>query len=138
MSPRWIRKLCAKYKDVDLKDVKYPLRMGRRPKGMPGRREESAILTYRQGAHLGATELADIIEEATGIHIPHNILHDMLKSRGMANTEPKKSNQRKWVRYERTHSNSIWHTDYKQMDDGRWFLYYEDDASRFVTGWGVF
>ena len=36
------------------------------------------------------------------------------------------------------HSNSLWHTDYKQLDDGRWFLCYEDDASRFVTGWGVF
>ncbi len=32
----------------------------------------------------------------------------------------------------------MWHTDYKQLHDGRWFLCYEDDASRFVTGYGVF
>ena len=32
----------------------------------------------------------------------------------------------------------MWHTDYKLLDDGRWFLCYEDDASRFVTGYGVF
>ena len=42
------------------------------------------------------------------------------------------------MRYERTYSNSMWHTDYKQLNDGRWFLCYEDDASRFVTGYGVF
>ncbi len=32
----------------------------------------------------------------------------------------------------------MWHTDYKQLDDGRWFIAYEDDASRFITGYGVF
>ena len=32
----------------------------------------------------------------------------------------------------------MWHTDYKQLDDGRWLISYEDDASRFITGWGVF
>ena len=32
----------------------------------------------------------------------------------------------------------MWHTDYKLLDDGRWFLCYEDAASRFVTGYGVF
>ena len=41
-------------------------------------------------------------------------------------------------RYEREHSNSMWHTDYKQLDDGRWFIAYQDDASRFITGYGVF
>ena len=32
----------------------------------------------------------------------------------------------------------MWHTDFKLLDDGRWFLCYEDDASRFVTGYGAF
>ena len=61
-----------------------------------------------------------------------------MKDAGFADTQPKKSRRRKWIRYEREHSNSMWHTDYKQLDDGRWFLCYEDDASRFVTGFGVF
>ena len=134
VSARWIRKLCARYRNIDLKDMAYPVRMGRRPNDISGRREESAVLTYRQAAHLGATEIEDIIEAATGIHIPHNTIHDILKSVGMANAEPKKSNKRRWVRYERTYSNSMWHTDYKQLNDGRWFLCYEDDASCFVTG----
>ena len=61
-----------------------------------------------------------------------------MKSNGLASDEPKKKGRRKWVRYEREHSNSMWHTDYKQLDDGRWFIAYQDDASRFVTGYGVF
>ena len=32
----------------------------------------------------------------------------------------------------------MWHTNYKLLDDGRWFLCYLDDASRFVTGYGTF
>ena len=28
--------------------------------------------------------------------------------------------------------------DYKLLDDGRWFLCYKDDASRFVTGYSTF
>ena len=30
------------------------------------------------------------------------------------------------------------HTDYKLLDDGRWFICYLDDASRFVTAYGTF
>ena len=138
VSSRWIRKLCARYRNVDLKDVVYPIPMGRPPNGIPGRKEHSAVLIYRQAAHLGADELEGVIEEATGVHIPHNAIHAVLKSEGLANTESKKGGKRKWVRYERTYSNSMWHTDYKQLSDGRWFLSYEDDASRFVTGYGVF
>ena len=79
-----------------------------------------------------------MIEAKTGIHIPHNTIHHILLENGLASEERKKKQRRKWVRYERTYSNSMRHTDYKQLDDGRWFLCYEDDASRFVTGWGVF
>ncbi len=32
----------------------------------------------------------------------------------------------------------MYHADYKQLRDSRWLLCYEDDASRFVTGYGVF
>ena len=85
VSARWISKLCARYRNVDLKDMAYPVRMDRRPNDISGRREESAVLTYRQAVHLGATEIEDIIEEATGIHIPHNTIHDILKRVGMAN-----------------------------------------------------
>ena len=56
----------------------------------------------------------------------------------MVEVQPKKSGQRRWVRYERTYSNSMWHTDYKLLDDGRWFIAYMDDAPRCIIGFGVF
>ena len=79
-----------------------------------------------------------IIRSLAGIHIPHNALHRILKGADFADTQPKKSRRRKRIRYERERPNSMRHTDYKQLDDGRRFLCYEDDASRFVTGLGVF
>ncbi len=59
---------------------------------------------------------------------------------GLAMEQSKKHARRKWIRYERVYSNSLWHTDYKQQlpADGRWLIAYEDDASRYITGYGVF
>ena len=50
----------------------------------------------------------------------------------------RKQTRRKWARYDYEYSNSMWHTGYKRLDDRRWLIVYEDDTSRFVTGWGVF
>ena len=92
--------------------------------------------------HAGAAALRESIRDQTGMNIPNGTIHSMLRDEGMAEAHPKKNRRRKWVRYERRYSNSMWHTDWKQirggMHDGRWFLCYEDDASRFVTGYGIF
>jgi putative transposase len=42
------------------------------------------------------------------------------------------------VRYEREHSMSLWHTDWKLLPDGSWCIAYMDDASRLITGYGSF
>ncbi len=136
VSVRWVQKLWKRYRDKDR--IAYPAPMGRPKKCAPGRRDHSAVLSAASTAVHGAASLERIIKSLTGIHIPHNVLHRILKDADFADTQPRKSQRRKWIRYEREHSNSMWHTDYKQLDDGRWFLCYEDDASRFVTGFGVF
>ncbi len=67
-------------------------------------------------------------------HPTHGILaHGAIGSRGT--WEPERP---KWIRSERTYSNSMWHTDYKRLPDGRWLICCMDDASRFITGYGVF
>ena len=86
----------------------------------------------------GAVRLERILDATARIHIPHNTIHRIMREKGLASKQPKKSARRKWVRYERTYSNSMWHTDYKLLDDGRWFIAYQDDASRFIVGYGVF
>ena len=44
---------------------------------------------------------------------------------------------RKYKCYQRKHSNSLWHTDWFQYKL-KWYILFEDDASRFVTGSGEF
>ena len=70
--------------------------------------------------------------------MPHDTIHKVLAGEGMAEAQPKKGGQRERVRFERTYSNTMWHADYKRLDDGWWFIAYMDDASRFMTGFGVF
>jgi putative transposase len=85
---------------------------------------------------LGAVNLETILTEQ-GAPISHNRIHHILKANGLAKTEPKKSKRRKWVRWERRHSNSLWHTDWFEYK-GKQYILYEDDASRFITGYGQF
>ena len=134
----WVKKLWARYRHAESAKITYSTRIGRPEAGLPGRREYSAVISARHKYACGAVKLEDRIRDDTGIHIPHMTIHNILAEDDYILRTPKKSRQRKWVRYERKHSNSMWHTDYKQLDDKRWFIAYMDDASRFITGFGVF
>ena len=138
ISARWVQKLCRRYAGIPIGSISYPGNLGRPRKSLPGRREHSAVLSAVSGECSGAVSLERTIERATGMHIPHNAIHTILRDADIAEEQSKKGRRRKWIRYERTHSNSMWHTDYKQLPDGRWFICYLDDASRFVTAWGAF
>ena len=138
VSEAWVKKLWARYRHRGPCRISYPAALGRPRGGLPGRREHSAVLSARYANEHGAVRLEADIEAGTGLHIPHNAIHRILAGEGLAERQRRKGGRRKWVRYERTHSNSMWHTDYKQLDDGRWFIAYQDDASRFITGFGVF
>ena len=136
ISVRRVQQVWRRFKDADA--ISYPEGRGRPRRRLSGRMEHSAVLAAAQSGPAGAVHLEEAIEEATGIHIPHNTIHEIMRDEYLAEKQDRKTGQRRWVRYERTHSNSMWHTDYKLLDDGRWFICYLDDASRFVTGWDVF
>ena len=85
---------------------------------------------------LGAVNLEKVLRHS-GVNISHNKIHKCLKSNGLANTEPKKGRRRKWVRYERKHSNSLWHTDWHETRLGQ-LIAYLDDASRYIVAYGIF
>ena len=73
------------------------------------------------------------------IHISYNVIHRVLLELGYANHEVSKQKRRKpWIRYERTHSLSLVHTDYHYCQDGRYFCTILDDASRKVLAAGEF
>ena len=92
----------------------------------------------RGGSHVGAVRLHERIKEQAGMIITYNKIHRVLGDEDPAAGQSNNSKRRKWIRYERAYSDSMWHTDCKKPDDGRWFLRHGDDASRFVTGYGAF
>jgi len=70
--------------------------------------------------------------------IPHNRIHRILIEEGIARPLHKKIKRKKWVRWQRRHSNSLWHTDYSDAEDGKQVIAYIDDASRKVLSCGKF
>ena len=114
----------------------------------PGRRrvpvteaESQIILDAYARYRVNALYLERKIEDDNdGLHINHNKIHRVLLMNNLAGKSRKKWIRRKWVRYEREHSNSLWHTDWHEIKDarwkGKWLTANEDDASRFIAGYG--
>ena len=74
----------------------------------------------------------------SGTLVPKGVVHAILPEYGEAVEHKRKQARRKWIRHGRICANSMWRTDYKRLDDGRWFVSYLDDASRLVVWRGVF
>jgi len=111
---------------------------GRR-RGPPVRLHDAAlVLKVYDELKVNALTLERVLRDVYRVKLPHNRIHMILKEAGRALPQLSKQKRRKWVRYEREHSMSLWHTDWKQLDTGEWWIAYEDDASRLVTGYGVF
>ena len=109
----------------------------------PGRKEKpiskeeiELIMAIRKANTYGAVSIERLLKQAKK-RMSHNRIHKILLHLDLANKEPKKSKRRKWIRYERKHTNSLWHTDWLEYK-GKQIIAYEDDASRFITGFGVF
>ncbi len=100
------------------------------------RRKRQIVLEIRKQHPLAAVTLEKILAEQ-GIHIGHNRIHRILKEEGLVKDEPHKQRRRTWIRYERRYSNSLWHADWFEEPHEQIILF-EDDASRFITGYGVF
>ena len=57
VSASWVRRLWRRFEGCEPKDIKYPARMGRPNNGIPGRREQSAVLSGRHRNECGARGL---------------------------------------------------------------------------------
>ena len=80
ISKRWVQKLYARYKYTESSQLAYPKPMGRPQKSLPGRLEESAVLSTRQRTYLGTTRLRGTIEKMTGIKIPYGAIFQILRA----------------------------------------------------------
>ena len=135
VSSVWVKKLWRRYRvDGKIPELKKP-----------GRRfieaseaEKDIINKAYQEYGTGAFVLERVLNASYGMHIPHNRIHRVMKSLGLAKEEHRKQGRKKWIRYERKYSNSLWHADWKLLDGYGWVIAYLDDASRFIVGYGLF
>jgi len=63
--------------------------------------------------------LENIIKQKYGLRINYIKINFVLKQRVLAISEPKKWHRKKWMRYERGHSKSLWHVDWHEIKDPR-------------------
>ncbi|MDG7051053.1 MAG: transposase [Nitrososphaerota archaeon] len=139
ISVRRVRQLRNQYRKTGIIPV---LGKPGRPKSSPlASDERDSIIKMYKIYRVGACYLERKLKER-GIRAGHNRIHRVLLEEGFAMNEPRKQRGRKWVRYEREHSNSLWHVDWHEIKDlrwkGMWLIAYEDDSSRFVVGYGVY
>lgn len=133
ITPQWTRELHRHYHTTS--QYPYPKKSGRKPRPIT-EEEKKIVLEIRKQHPLNAVTLEKILAEQD-IHISHNRIHRILKQEGLVKNEPHKQRRRKWIRYERRYTNSLWHADWFEQTHEQIILF-EDDASRFITGFGVF
>jgi putative transposase len=133
VTKRWAKELLRRYKRDGCLPV--PGKPGPTPKPVLAADIE-LVRFFKQKHGCGAVRLEAIMKK-NGVKLSHNRIHQALKIAGLAKNEPNKQHRKKWVRWEREHSNSLWHTDYYEFQ-GMHVIAYLDDASRLVTGVGVF
>src|SRR5271157_4378405 len=134
VSEQWCRALHRRFNDTPLYQIKLG-RPGRKPNTVPDE-DIQAVIRAKERYGFGAVN-TELVLKSNGINISHNRIHAIFKEFGLAKEEPKKQNKRKYVRYERYHSNSLWHTDYHAIMEQN-IVAFEDDASRFISGYGLF
>jgi putative transposase len=102
---------------------------------------EEIILETHHANNICPTRLEKKIEETHGIHIPHNRIYRVLLNHGRVEINMKKQQQRKYVRFERAHSMSMWQGDWNEIDlneSEKWLVAFMDASSCLITSIGVF
>jgi putative transposase len=135
VSARWARKLAQRYGKTPLYQIKTGI-CGRPAEPIP-EEDRKRVLAIYETTPMCAVKIEKSLDLAGKIHIPHNRIHRILLQAGKVKVCDKKIRRKKWVRYERRHSNSLWHTDFCEFE-GKLIISVIDDASRFIVGYGVF
>ncbi len=133
VSTRYINKIYYNYNTLG-KDTLY--RTGRKEKDII--EYEDIIINIRNNNPLSGPLSIEKYLLNKGIKISHNIIYKVLLKKNMVNEDINKKNQRKYIKYERKHSNSLWHMDWTKYNDNEKLIIIEDDASRFIVGFGVY
>ena len=138
ISPQYVRRLWIQFQSTGTIPV---LHKAGRPKKAIIQGMITEVLDHYDKMPAGVVRLACRIRE-TNQEISFRDAYSIMKSENMVTPSPAKSRKRKWVRYERRYSNAMWHVDWHVIKDSRLkglnLIVFLDDASRCVTGFGVF
>ena len=102
---------------------------------------ELVILDAYQICKSGPVILEKIMKTHYGLAIPHNTIYRVMLMHQLVIENPRKKGQRKWVRFERKHSMSLWQGDWKEFGfqgSKKWIVAFIDDSSRLITCYGMF
>lgn len=131
VTKRTVQYLWADYKKNGVEALKEK-QIGRKVDKIP-EQIRNAILEKRK-SNYGIRAIEALLKKE-GIKVSHNKIHRVLKAEGLVTPEPKKGRRRKYVRWERKHSNSLWQTDFCWQERLQcWIIAYLDDHSRFIVG----
>jgi putative transposase len=131
ISRRTVQKIWNSYKQNGL-DVLKEKPLGRKVDEIPSNIKQAILEKRKQG--FGIRKIEGLLD-LEGIKISHNKIHQILRGENLVKPEPKKARRRKYVRWERHHSNSLWQTDFCWQERlNCWIVAYLDDHSRFVVG----
>lgn len=138
VTKRRINQLKRQYKDEGIiPQLRNP---GRKKKPLDPEFEQIILEAYNI-YQSGPVILEKIIKVYYGVAIPHNTIYRVMLMHHLVIENTRKKRQRKWVRFERKHSMSIWQGDWKEFEfQGRkqWIVAFLDDSSRLITCYGVF
>jgi len=108
---------------------------GRKPFPVPFE-DIQKVIAKRLATRSNDRAIAQILR-GEGIEISHCRVYCILRSAGLIHMLKEKRKKKKWVRWERKHSLSLWQTDWTTFQDKQ-LIVIIDDASRLVVGWGLF
>jgi transposase InsO family protein len=140
ISERWVKHLYSRYRNDEGK-VPSPGRSGRPGVEIPVAEREAIRSAYR-AFKVGACRLVPVLRRYYGVDTNHMRVYRVMSEEGLLYSRARYRVKRRWVRWERERSNSLWHVDWHEMEDprlkGMQLIVYEDDASRRIMAHGVF
>jgi transposase InsO family protein/DNA-binding CsgD family transcriptional regulator len=132
ITPRYVNMIYRKFRLEGNVELKNP---GRKKDPISEEMKTMVYETRKEHPGSGALSIEKNLKER-GVKISHNKIHEILKEGGMVMENMNKKKQRKWVRWEREHSNSLWHMDWFEYEEKNYIVI--EDASRFIIQFGEY
>jgi len=106
----------------------------RRPRTIHRLPEETVqkVLEVRR-THGWCSEAIEAYLKARGVQVSHGSIHAILKQNHLPMRTYAPRRQRTYIRFQRTHPDSLWQTDIKYYGD-EYLIAYLDDCSRYLPG----